>query len=371
MFKAPVFESILPAFILTIFISTATLAQSAAQIVEDSVLALGSKKDVAKVRNIHALADCLGPNGPYTTEIFSAKNSRLLFKQVRAGNVYKGITTGNMSWSVNEKTGDPKLAAAGEVFAWRSHDYQAMALNPTAYFKDPAYEGEEAFAGKQAMKLKAVDELGNNAYLFFDKADNVLLGFTIQSPFNPQETIRTVFSEWTKVQGIRLPSKATATDNKGDFVLNFKQITLNKKDESALQPTPKVTALVELTALHNEARAAHFNRDPALLVSSFADEYTQIGAGKIQRPAQEASIARFTAYFNNSRFLEWDDITPPVFRISDDATMAYSVVHKKVRLIAKDASGAEKESTEVFAWLATYKKIEGKWRLMAIASTNE
>ena len=126
----------------------------------------------------------------------------------------------------------------------------------------------------------------------------------------------------------------------------------------------------ELLVLHNQARAAHFNRDPELLVSDFADDYTFIGGGKIQKPAREASIARFRSYFNNSTFLEWDDITPPVIKVSDDASMAYVTVHKKVKLLARDEKGAEREETEIYAWLATYRKIGGKWKLTTIASTN-
>ena len=64
------------------------------------------------------------------------------------------------------------------------------------------------------------------------------------------------------------------------------------------------------------------------------------------------------------------DITPPIIRVSDDATMAYVHVHKKVRLIEKDESGKDREDIEVFAWTTTYRKFAGKWKVTSITSTN-
>lgn len=101
-----------------------------------------------------------------------------------------------------------------------------------------------------------------------------------------------------------------------------------------------------------------------------ADYFTDVSRGKIQKPSRETSLARFQFYFNNSIFLEWDDISWPVIKVSDDATMAYVLVHKRVRRLAKDGSGKESELTDIFAWIATFRKIKGEWKLTAIASTN-
>ncbi len=87
-------------------------------------------------------------------------------------------------------------------------------------------------------------------------------------------------------------------------------------------------------------------------------------------PTREASLNRFQNYLNNSTFIEWDDITPPVIKVSDDATLGFVLVHKKVRLLAKNESGKTEEETEIFAWIETYQKIKGEWKLTAVVSTN-
>lgn len=341
-------------------------------IIENSLQAIGGKKEIAKIRNIRAIADCVGPNGEYTTEIYSAKNSRLIFKQLRAnGNNYIGQTNGKSFWTKDEKSGDFSLADSKEAFVWRSHDFQMLTTEISSLFRDFAFAGDEDFAGKTAVKLRATDELGNPAHIFFDKKTKLMLGFIVQNPFNGQpDSIRLVFNEWKQIGKLKLPSKVTATDKQGDFILNFREISLNKLSENIFDVPPKVVAMNELLELHKQGRVAHFNRDAKLLVSTFADDFTDIRNGKINKPSRETSLARFQNYLNNSTFIEWDDIAPPVIRVSDDATLAYVLVHKKVRLLAKTENGTEIEETEIFAWIATYRKIKGEWRLTAIVSTN-
>jgi len=341
-------------------------------IIENSLQAIGGKKEIAKIRNLQAFADCVGPNGKYTTEIYSAKSARLIFKQVLAsGNIYIGQTNGQTFWTKDEKNSDFSLADNRAAFAWRSHDFQFLALEIAERFRDLAFAGEENFSGKTAVKLRGSDELGKTADVFFDKETKLMLGFTIQNPFGAQpETIRTVFNEWKQIGGLKLPSKVTATDKQGDFVLNFREIVLNKTDEKIFAVPPKVTAMNELLELQKQARAAHFTRNGNLLVSTFADDFTSIAGGKISKPKREASLDRLQNYFNNSTFIEWDDITPPVIKVSDDATMGYVLVHKKVRLPAKNENGTETEETEIFAWIEMYRKIKGEWKLTAVVSTN-
>ncbi len=342
------------------------------EIIENSLQAIGGKKEIAKISSLYAVADCTGPNGNYTTEIYSAKNSRLIFKQVRAnGNIYLGQTNGQIFWTKNEKSGDFSLADQKEAAIWRRHDFQRLVMEISERFRDLIFVGEENFAGNTSIKLRGKDELGKTSDLFFDKETKLMSGFTVQNPFNAQpETIRIVFNEWNQIGGLKLPSKATTTDKQGDFVLNFREITLNKTDEKIFVVPPKVVAMTELSELLKQARIAHFTRNASLLVSTFAEDFTEIGNGKIRKPTREASLNRFQNYLNNSTFIEWDDITPPVISVSDDATMGYVWVHKKVRLLAKDVQGKEQEETEIFAWIETYRKIKGEWKLTAVVSTN-
>jgi hypothetical protein len=226
--------------------------------------------------------------------------------------------------------------------------------------------------GQYAVGLRVLDELENPSLVYFDANSHLLAGFVITDPRSDKgETVRVVINEWKQVGKVKLPSKVTATDKSGDWVLDFHDIKLNLVDEKIFEVPPSVLALKELLQLHEQARVAHFGKDAKLLVSGFADDFINIRSGKISRPTREESMARFQAYFDRSEFLEWDDISPPVIRVSQDASMAYIIVHKRVSLRAKNEQGEMEEETTVFAWMETHEKRDGRWVLTAVTSTNE
>ena len=50
--------------------------------------------------------------------------------------------------------------------------------------------------------------------------------------------------------------------------------------------------------------------------------------------------------------------------------MAWVVVQKRVHLTAPGPAGTPVAECTRYAWLAVYEKLDGEWRLMAIASTD-
>jgi hypothetical protein len=79
----------------------------------------------------------------------------------------------------------------------------------------------------------------------------------------------------------------------------------------------------------------------------------------------------FDAYFKSVKFIRWDDKRPPEIRFSDDASVAYVAVEKLVELEGRNAAGKKFIDTAHYAWISVYRKINGNWKLDAIASTNK
>ena len=199
--------------------------------------------------------------------------------------------------------------------------------------------------------------------------------------------------EWQKYPAkarVDTPGKATSADIKtrralrgGSFGGGVVNLRVGYRDSHlpenaaehvgfrcAMTPPVQSDAINELLRLHYADRAAHFNRDAAYIFSQMADDYVSVGGGRIRKGDPAAGLKRMQAYFDASTFIEWDDITPPVIRVSDDRSMATSIVHKRVRLRAKDAAGVDREEIEVFAWTATFRRVNGMWKLTSITSTN-
>ena len=126
-----------------------------------------------------------------------------------------------------------------------------------------------------------------------------------------------------------------------------------------------------LLEIHRTDRRAHFETDANLLLERFTDEFIYVSNGKIERSTRDELKKTFEDYFKNAKYYEWDDLEPPVIRISNDATMAWMIVRTKVRRIQKLASGEEKPRAFVYAGIMTYEKQNGRWIRIANVSTFE
>lgn len=128
-----------------------------------------------------------------------------------------------------------------------------------------------------------------------------------------------------------------------------------------------------LTRIHEDSRAAHFEKNAKAMIEQFSPEMISVNRGKIHKvTSPEKDKDAFQSYFNAVEFKKWDDVTPPVLRFSDDHTLAYMVVDKLVVLDTKDSVGRPIEETTRYAWVSIYRKQnDGNWKLECIASTNE
>jgi len=123
----------------------------------------------------------------------------------------------------------------------------------------------------------------------------------------------------------------------------------------------------ELLRLHEVEKTAHLGKNAELLVSLFADDFASMDGGEIRSPTPGEHLERFSRYFDSVEFLAWEDITPPKIRISEDGTLAHVIVHKRVRL--HPVGNPADETHTVFAWLETWEKRDGEWKLTTVAST--
>ena len=140
-------------------------------------------------------------------------------------------------------------------------------------------------------------------------------------------------------------------------------------DRDAGRDADRKADRAELLRLHALQRTAHLEQRADLLVAPHADSVFSISRGVVSVDRPAASRAMFQAYFDRATFQAWDDVVPPVVRVSPDGQMAYVIVRKRVHLTAPDSTGAPRSERTLFAWLEVYDKRGGRWALTAIAST--
>jgi hypothetical protein len=111
-----------------------------------------------------------------------------------------------------------------------------------------------------------------------------------------------------------------------------------------------------LLAMHAAVRQAHFNTDPDGVTKHDADEWLNVRDGAITVHRREGELRRFTEYFANAVYEEWDDVEPPIVKVADDASIAWMIVHVRVRRTQHD------ELIDFdYAGIETYERREGEW----------
>jgi hypothetical protein len=340
------------------------------KIFAEAIEAVGGQDEISKIRNIEAFADCVGPKGKYTTKIKSFRDNITYFKQTFTYTIVDSIIYINnkTGWKKNLQTNELEIVSPFQTLVVNLHEYQKMAFDFQRMFSDFKLVGDENFNQKPSVKVSVKNDLGGTIYLFFDKKTKLLAGYILPIP-NSNPSVRNVFNEWKKFGKIKLPSVITATDPAGDWVLNFNQITLNSTTEELFSVPPRVKDYAELVRLHREHQTAHLSYDAELFVKSFADEVTHLQRGQVKTQDKAANLKRFKDYFASYKFIEWEDIKPPVINISQDGTLATVIVEKRVRGTYKNDQGEEEKDHSIFAWLEVWEKIEGKWKITTIAST--
>ena len=125
-----------------------------------------------------------------------------------------------------------------------------------------------------------------------------------------------------------------------------------------------------LLEIHRQHRRAHFSTDVDLLLAHSGDEFISVSNGAISRSTPGEQRGFFEDYFKDATYFEWDDLEPPIVRISDDTSMAWMIVRTRVRRTSRrEGSEQESELQFVYAGIMTYMKQNGRWVQEANVST--
>lgn len=138
-------------------------------------------------------------------------------------------------------------------------------------------------------------------------------------------------------------------------------------DSKAVAGSGTGNAAVQLLKLHEEERRAHFETNIDLLQKTAPDQFISVANGKIYRVSKSEEKEMFEQYFKDAKYLKWDDLEPPIVKVSADGTMGWVIVRLEVRRL----SAQKKEEGFIYAGIMTYEKQDGKWLRVANVSTFE
>ncbi|MEZ5345785.1 MAG: nuclear transport factor 2 family protein [Pyrinomonadaceae bacterium] len=372
LLRAPFFAFIFIGFYFFASVQTNSAQAELQKVFAAAKAAVGAEQDIRQIRSIEAFAECTGPKGRYTTLIRSFGSNKTYFTQSFEYKDEDSEVFINDSLAWRRSAGSPGFAIVSpfERLVVNLHEFQRMAFDFENMFTGFQFAGEEDFENRRSLKVKAKNALGGDIFLFFDRETSRLSGYILPVP-NSGETVKNVFADWKRAGKLELPSTVVATDSAGEWTLKFSRIDVNTADEKILDVPSEVKDLAELLRLHKEHQTAHLTYNAELFLESFADNVTQIQRGQVRTQDKAANLARFKNYFASYKFKEWEDVKPPVIRISKDGTLATIIVEKRVSGTFKNEKGEEESDLTEFAWLEVWEKINGKWKVVTIASTTK
>lgn len=126
----------------------------------------------------------------------------------------------------------------------------------------------------------------------------------------------------------------------------------------------------ELLDLHRSLIEAHLAGDAAALAEPTADDYLSVARGEVVPMTAAEVEQRLAPYLAGTEFSHYRDVAEPIVGISDDGSLAWSIVQVRV---AGTRSGEDGESYEFdtrWAWLTLYRRHGDGWQRIADVSTN-
>jgi hypothetical protein len=213
-------------------------ASSVSEVLAAAAEAMGGQDAVARVQSVTAVAEGRSPGGTYRMEIRSMRDGRVEFRhRSTSGGSEVIVLSGSRAWSRDARTGQVAPVDAGTRGVVRAHDFSMIALDFGSRYSGLELAGVASFSGKSCYRLRGRDASGNVVESYFDVGSHLLEGQTVRDASRPgAPAVRISFDAWRRAGGVLLPSRVTATDQKGDFVLTFTTLAVNDVDEAIFRP---------------------------------------------------------------------------------------------------------------------------------------
>ena len=117
---------------------------------------------------------------------------------------------------------------------------------------------------------------------------------------------------------------------------------------------------------------AHLEESTDGLDDHFGKEVVFVNSGKVETRTGAEALQGLGRIFSNRDYTVYDDLIRPQVKVSEDGTLGWVIVRITARGIRLDESGSPTGPLEfVCAWISTYEKQSGKWKMIGNVSNFE
>jgi len=122
-----------------------------------------------------------------------------------------------------------------------------------------------------------------------------------------------------------------------------------------------------ILTIHQRTREAYLKGDSALLVNDMAPQIMDVGRGHFDKQTRDQLRDHFAAFFRQAKYASFEDVVPPVVHISTDGRSAWMAVQVRAKIRMTETGKSPEDIDFQSAWLSTFEKQNGGWRMTAIA----
>jgi Domain of unknown function (DUF4440) len=134
------------------------------------------------------------------------------------------------------------------------------------------------------------------------------------------------------------------------------------------QTSTREYSKAEILNIHEADRNAHLRGDPVDLISRVGPELISVAGGRVTRQTHQEVLKFMQDYFGSTKYSVWEDIEPPLVRVSSDGKMAWAIYNVRAKYV-ETKDGKPQPAEFIGAWMSAYERREGKWQMTAVTST--
>jgi hypothetical protein len=125
----------------------------------------------------------------------------------------------------------------------------------------------------------------------------------------------------------------------------------------------------EILQLHQMGIDAHLNKDIDFFCRDISEDYVSVSGGEINKPTVAEIQETFRHYLGTTVFTQYEDLQDPIVGVSQDGSLAWSIVQVKVagRKISNGDPAGEIDFT--CAWITLYERQGDRWQRLADVSS--
>ncbi|MCI0751561.1 MAG: DUF4292 domain-containing protein [Flammeovirgaceae bacterium] len=224
-------------FVILLLFVAACSKPTAEEVIDKSIVRIA---DQDTIKTIIAIADCRGPNGAYETEVHSAANDYVYFKQVYSyrEEIFEAVgLSPEMGFQMKDSL---KFSALSKntIHALHSHEFHSLLFDLKNRFHDFSDPQVVVVNDTATHKIAALDALNNPVEIFINAKTSRLTSILMRNPDQPDEVISFTYSDWGPVQGVTLPMHVEIDQNGKKFTFDFTSVVINPKEFKRIKDLP-------------------------------------------------------------------------------------------------------------------------------------